>query len=304
MPKKTRTNTQRTFPLGRLFVGEAPPAALVRRGIAGLKKELTRKFEENQKVKREIARHMKNSQSPLIEILGRDKRTIAGVAGLKAFDGQLRMRTLAAVDAIFEEDGVTTDPTGEVIGLPFTYDWTWRSSSGNAALSVSSDKQTGKMGFSISNNGHDASGSAQAAMGIYLRSGVDNLVVDVTTTPVVNYDWWTICNIASAHSDGALGTFVQRFPINGGGDDLASASFDPIWDDDSWFAGAGHHSASGLSDRIVAQFPVDSRHWYIFWLYCNGSASGDGWGTFSGSGAGSFLNVAVPSITFRFRVVP
>jgi hypothetical protein len=122
----------------------------------------------------------------------------------------------------------------------------------------------------------------------------------VTANPVFNDKWWTISSFGAAHSDASIGMFVQRFPINGGPDDLVDNDSRTLWNKDS-FGGTESHSDYFLSRQTRAQFLVDTRHWYIVWLFCRGKARGAGWG-FLGSAAGSYLSVAVSSMTWKLYV--
>jgi len=153
------------------------------------------------------------------------------------------------------------------------------------------------MTFSIWNAGNDASGSARAAVGIYFRPTTANGILRLTSNPAFNFSWWTYCVLASAHSDAFIGLYVGRYTLSGGFDGAPVNQQISLWNDDSWWAGAGSHSGSNSAFPLFAQFNVDRSHYYALWVWCGGRASGAGWGSaFWGSGAGSNLSVTVPSI--------
>src|SRR5262245_28137063 len=111
--------------------------------------------------------------------------------------------------------------------------------------------------------------------------------------------WSTYCVLASAHSDAFIGLYVGRYNVSGGFDGAPVSQIIRLWNDDSWWYGAGSHSGSNSGFPLIAQFNVDWSHFYALWVWCGGRATGEGFGTFSGSGAGSQLSVAVPSMTWE-----
>lgn len=299
MAKKSKKRMEKEFPLECLSGGDSPPDAVVRRGMADLEKELTTQFREQRAVDVEIAKYMKGLQAPLIKTLGQDDRVAAGVRGLKEIDARLGKQRLTLARAVKEKQRIFVGSVGATVSPPYNYEWTWNATSGSPSLSVSANRATGQMSFSIWNNGNDASGSARAALGIYFRPMVENGILRLSSSPAFNYRWHTICAFASAHSDGFIGLYVGRYNLSGGFDGAPVNQIISLWNDDSWWSGAGSNTGSNSGFPLFAQFNVDSSHWYALWVWCGGRASGAGWGVFSGSGAASNLNVTVPSMTWE-----
>src|SRR5262249_9727625 len=175
---------------------------------------------------------------------------------------------------------------GATVAPPFNYQWTWNATSGGPSLSVSANRNTGQMGFSIWNASRDASGTARAAVGILFRPITENGILRLSAKPAFNYLWWTICALASAHSDAFIGLYVGRYNWSGGFDAAPVSQMISLWNDDSWWAGAGSHSGSNSGFPLIAQFNVDRSHFYALWVWCGGRATGAGWGVFFGSEIG------------------
>jgi hypothetical protein len=230
-----------------------------------------------------------------------DERRLKAAAGrLRQIDRALAGRKLKApvVRSESERNALSSILVTRI--PPYDWPWTWQWQAGGAAVSVAANRNAGNMSYSLWNNSRDASASAAAALGIYFRPSVSNGILRLSSNPAFNSFWWTICTLASAHSDGWIGLYVGRYTIAGGFDGAAVNQKISLWSDDSWWSGAGSQSGSSSGFPLFAQFNVDSAHWYALWVWCGGYVHGAGWGGwFSGSGAGANLSVSVPSITWE-----
>jgi hypothetical protein len=236
---------------------------------------------------------------PLAEALS----TALGAEGVQAvtrrfstLDERLGKQELTHPKVDDVEERIFAGSIGATVVPPYNYQWTWNAQVGGASVGVNANRNAGTLGFNLWNAGRDASASAAAAVGFFFRPMLKNGLLRIWANPAFNYLWWTYCVFASAHSDGWLGFYVGRYTLAGGFDGAPVFQQHMLWDDDSWWSGAGSHSGSNSGYPLFAQFSVDSAHWYAIWVWCGGRATGAGWGTFSGSGAGSNLAVTVPSM--------
>jgi len=281
-----------------LFVDRPPSAALVRRGMRDLEGELVGQFRESQSESRVLS---KASGAVARSVAGGNSSALAAsMRAIRVSDQRLGRRKLAPVEGPRETERIFSGSIAATRVPPYSYPWTWSSQNGGASVSVTANQNTGRMGFGLWNAGRAASGSAAAAIGIYFRPVFANGILRLWSNPAFNYQWWTYCVLASAHSDGWIGLYVGRYTLAGGFDGAPVNQRVRLWNDDSWWSGAGSHSGSTSGFPLFAQLGVDSAHWYALWVWCGGRATGDGWGgLFSGSGAGSNLSVLVPSMTWE-----
>ena len=264
-----------------------------------LERELEQQFRERLAAQRELRRALSSAQAAFIDAVGKDRRFAQSVRSLKALDARTRARRLGRPPLTKETPRSSLGSILVTRVPPLDYQWTWGTQSGGGTATRSANAGTGQMSVYSTNAGNDASASTRAALGIFFRPTVSNGILRLSSNPSFNYRWWTYCSLASAHSDGYLGLYVGRYTVAGGFDGAPVNQTIWRWYDDSWWSGAGSHSGSSSGYPLFAQFNVDNAHWYALWVWCGTSASGAGWGIFSGSGAGASLNVAVPSMTWE-----
>jgi hypothetical protein len=300
MPTKTnaKTNAKASgFPLEFLYGGKAIPESLVLRGMKDLERELTRQFQADRRIEIEAAGHIQKTREVWLQPYAQDERLRQAVAGLSGIDARLGKQKLAPPKLKADKQRIFTGSIGATVTPPYNYQWTWNSTSGSPSLSVTADRNTGRMSFSIHNGERDASGTARAALGIYFRPATETGILRLSSNPAFNYHWWTLCQFASAHSDAFIGLYVGRYTLSGDFDGAPVNQQISLWNDDSWWSGAGGHLGSSSGFPLFAQFNVDRRHYYALWVWCGGRASGAGFGSpFWGSAAGARLNVTVPWI--------
>ncbi|KAI9768302.1 MAG: hypothetical protein M1839_004137 [Geoglossum umbratile] len=178
------------------------------------------------------------------------------------------------------------------LGLPFTYDFTWKSTTGTATASVSASKNTGDMSFNVySSDGGTA--SASVGVGNYFRPTKANAILQVFANPSLNFSDFSYNVFDSSHTAGFIGIYVGEYTLEGA---FVRAVVDQrisLYNID----GGGSHSGSNSGFSLFASTAVDSSHFYEVWVWAGGDAEGDGWSLFWGSGAGSALNVHVPSMS-------
>lgn len=265
-----------------------------------LEREITSQFETDRKIELEAAGHFNGIRETLLRGYEDNRKIVESVSGLRQLDARLAKEKLEFPKSITEEQRVFTGSIGATVVPPFNYQWTWNATSGGPALAVNANRNTGRMDFNIWNNSRDASGSARAALGIYFRPATANGILRLTANPAFNYRWWTFCAFASAHSDAFIGLYVARYTLAGGFDGTVVSQQIRLWNDDSWWSGAGSNTGSNSGFPLFAQFNVDRSHYYAMWVWCGGRATAVGWGSpFWGSGAASVLNVTVPAIQWE-----
>jgi len=185
---------------------------------------------------------------------------------------------------------------------PYDWPWTWSATNGDAnGSSVRSNNNTGKMSAFENNGDGGGAASGAVAVGIYFRPPFQGLgFLNVSASPVFNYLWWTYNAFDSSHSDGWLGMYVGAYALDGTfiGARVNTQNF--LWNESHSFLdspdGQGSTSGYGLNNSLF----VNSDEFYEIWVWCGGSASGDGDHTFYGSYGGSSLNVAVPWIHWEY----
>jgi hypothetical protein len=296
MPRVPRGPIGPEFPLESLYGGKPASQTAAASGMGQIEKELQRRFDVTAE-QEETVKLFDPIAEGVAQVVGPDRitETLSRLSKLDSRQGGLTLDP-PALEKV--ETRISTGSISATVAPPYNYQWTWNAQTGGPSLGVNANRNSGHMDFNIWNNSRSASGSAAAAVGIYFRPMVTNGILRISSNPSFNYNWWTICTLASAHSDGWLGLYVGRYTLDGGFDGAPVSQHVSLWNDDSWWGGAGPHTGSNSGYPLSAQINVDSAHWYAIWAWCGGRATGAGWGTFSGSGAGSNLSVGVPSITW------
>ncbi|GEJ59096.1 hypothetical protein [Anaeromyxobacter diazotrophicus] len=289
------------FPVEALFGGKIAPPALVKRGMADLEQRLNQRFRAGEAARREHLAALAKVHGPLRDLLGENEKVAAGVKQLRALQARYAKEQLAAPAAPEAKERIFTGSIGATVVPPFSYDWSWQASSNSPDEAASSaDRGTGRMSFAAwANFDHGSSASVRAALGIYFRPQTENGILHLTSAPALNFGWGDWCVLDGAHTDGWLGLIVGRYNLSGGLDGWSVDQQLDLWSDDSWWSGTGWQTGSTSAHPLDAWFTVDSSHWYALWVWCGGDISAAGWGIFSGSGAGSTMSVAVPSITWE-----
>lgn len=197
-------------------------------------------------------------------------------------------------------DRLTTGSIAITRVPPYDWPWTWSATNGSATAPVAADQSAGTLScFEWSNNGGASAGAA--AVGIYFRPPFPGVgIVSIDATPAFNYLWWTYNAFDSSHSDAWIGLYVGAYDSGG---TFISAPIDQqlyLWNESHDFLSSPDGSGSNSGYPLNGATFVNGNQFYEIWVWCGGSASGDGDHTFWGSWAGSSLNVSVPSIHLEY----
>jgi hypothetical protein len=197
-----------------------------------------------------------------------------------------------------------TGSLGATLTPPYNWSWTWHASNGASAInSASADNRSGKWSVSDWASLDNASNaSARAAVGIFFRPPTATGLLRVWSNPAINFNWGDWCAFDGAGSDGWLGLYVGEYNVDGGG--FAGAPVDQqinLWSDKSWWSGVGGHQGANSGYPLQATLEVDNAHFYEIWVWGGTDVYADGWGTFTGSGAGGDLSAWMPSITWELH---
>lgn len=300
MENKKNNQQKNALTVESLFLNQVAPERIVLAGMKGLENELTNTFRTEQENRSQAERHNGVLQKSFLASLSKDAKNKQAINALKQLHTKRSRIKLAAPKPVKERERIFTGLTAATVVPPFNYQWTWHSGSGFPDnLDVVANRNTGTMNFFLNTNPtYSSSDSHRTALGIFFKPLTENGVLRVSAAPAINFNWWDTCAFASAHTDAFMGLYVGRYNLNGEFDGSAVNQQISIWNDSSWWSG-GSGSGSNSGFPLSAQFNVDGNHWYALWIWCGGNVSSDGWHTFSGSGAGAALSVAIPSVTWE-----
>jgi hypothetical protein len=285
------------FKIEDAFGGKIPSLKVALAGMSDLERDLDYAFKARAKERAQQERVLTNLHRPILDQMS-NERVAAAVRQLKTEDARRSKMRLEVPRITHVEPKIFAGSIGFTFAPPYNYPWTWTAFTGSASNhSASANQNTGAIGFGLhTSNGSDAAtASGRAAVGSYFRPLTRNGILRISSTPSFSYNWWTSCAFASAHSDGFIGLYVGRYTLSGGFEAAPVNQMVSLWNDSSWWSGAsGSTSNSGYG--LSAQIDVDSSHYYLIWVWCGGYVSASGWHTFSGSGAGAYMNAGVPSV--------
>jgi len=178
---------------------------------------------------------------------------------------------------------------------PFDHVWTSKQTHGSPTASASATAN-GDLAVRVVTGDNEASATASSRVGISFASPLDGANnFRFWASPAFSFNWHEYVTASSAHSDGSIGLYAQRYDWAGNFDGTVLDYTVPLWKDDTWWDdGGGFDYVSAFP--LSAGFQIDSDHWYVLWVGCQTHDSGDGFGTFSGSSVHASLNVRVPSI--------
>jgi hypothetical protein len=286
-----------------LFGGRFISPEAARQSMKPLEEHLTDRFKERTRLRAQLAEQMNKTRSPLMELLAKDKRAAEGTSGLRALQAHAQKNKPKRPQHHGHKPafGIFSGSIGATVGPPYDYQWTWSAVSGNPdENSETANDNSGDMAINIwadFNNGSSVSG--RAAVGTYFYPPTSDGSLQIWSAPAISDDWGDWCAFDSASADGWIGLYVGSYDLAGGFTGAVVDQQITLWSDSSWWSGVGEQEGSNSGYGLYASTQVDQDHQYIIWVWCGGDISAAGWGTFSGSGAGDDLNVAVPSITWE-----
>lgn len=293
----TEQNRGVSIKRGRLLSTKA-----VRRSMATLGTRLTSEFNERVKLRAETAKLFRKYHSPLVELISKDKRAAEAVSGFRRLHIATQARKSRAPRPPRVKEQFFTGSVGYNQVPPYDYEWTWNAVSGSPqANSEMADKNSGNMSIEVStSNGSDKS-SIDGATGVgFLFYPPGNGTLRIWSSPSYNYNCGTFCTEDNASGDVWIGLYAESYDVTGAPVANVLDQKSELWSDSSFWNGTGPQTGSsggfGLSSPPIQ---VDMDHSYIIWVVAGGDVSGDGWGTFFGSGASANLSVTVPSIRWE-----
>lgn len=287
-----------------LFGGRFISPEVAQKSMAPLEERLASRFKEQTRLRAQLAEQTKKTHGPLLDLLAKDKRAAEGASGLKGLQAHAQKNKPKRPQHQGHKPklGIYAGSIGATVGPPYDYRWTWSAVSGNPdENSENADNNSGDMSINIwtdFNNGSSISG--RAAVGTYFYPPASNGSLQIWSWPAISDDWGDWCDFDSAHADGWIGLYVGSYDLTGAFTGAVVDQQINLWSDSSWWSGVGEQEGSNSGYGLYAPpIQVDQDHQYIIWVWCGGDVSASGWGTFSGSGAGDSLSVAVPWITWE-----
>jgi hypothetical protein len=294
------SSTRRGIAVKDLFGGRFLDPDSVLQSMGALEERLAAEFTERTHINAEIAEQSRNAARRILTPTNEDPDDT--VAGLRQIAAKLRDRELREPHRADVKDGVYVGSIGAVVKPPFDYQWTWNAVDGNPADNTeTANRSSGKMSlvFDTDDSDNSSSISGRAAVGIYFYPPAENGTLQVWSSPAYTDQWYDICSFDSAHTDGWIGLYVASYDLTGAPTGALVNQQISLWSDSSWWSGGtGQGSNSGFG-LYAPPIQVDQDHQYVIWVWAGGDVSAQGWGTFSGSGAGDQFKVTVPSIRWE-----
>jgi hypothetical protein len=298
MRKKSRITDRPQNTLEFLRGGETVPSPLLRQRMADVRRSRQARFKEKGGIQREAAKYLSKIQ-PLPDF-GRAPQVARAVDGLLGISGRLASRKVVAPRVAPEAPGLLTGLLGGRTTPPYDYADSFDGIGlGNPELSVSADKNSGQMSFSLVSD-HDApsDGYAYADMGIFVRPLFGSAILRAWATPAFAFSWWT----NSISQSTPAGSFaLGGLEIIGDADSVPVSAVQhlPLWDVNE-SPGLSFDFGSNAGFALAVQMNVQAGQQYALYVYCEGAINASGW---PGSLAGSNLVITLPSIQWELELV-
>src|SRR4029450_36077 len=278
-------------PVESMFGGEIAAEDSVLAGMSTVEENLKDQFFSSLEQRDATAVVSDVVREALLQVIGREQMTSVVQDIQQKATSLQEARELAPPQIAELPQRIFLGSIGATVTVPFNYQWTWSAGTGSPSIATSADRTTGRMSFSLFGNfSNSSSVSAAVALGIYFRPMVTNGILRLFANPGFTYRWSTFCAFCSAHSDGWLGLYAGRYNLSGGFDGDVVNQQISLWNDNSWWSGAGAQTGSNTAFPLFAQMNVDSSHWYALWVWCGGGVSACGFGSpFWGSNAGASM---------------
>jgi hypothetical protein len=280
-----------------LLGGKALAADVVHKSMADLEQRLTAEFHERSRITAELSRLTREGTAHL-----QGPNATATTDGMRSLAAELRGRALAEAAHSPARAELLFAPIGAVRTPGYDYQWHWSAINGQLQPNFfdTADRTTGRMQVLCDTGDNDASSaSVRAAVGIYFSPPVASGTLAIWSWPALSDTWYDICSWSSCSSDGWIGLFVAGYDSTGAPTGTLVDQKISLWSDSSWWSGTGDQYSNSGYGLTASGIPVDHDHHYAIWVWCGADIAADGWGTFSGSGAGANLIVNVPSIRWE-----
>lgn len=282
------------------LVGAPPSDELHRASLEKLAAKLNAHFHEAEARRAPREDVMRALRQPLIEQAKQNKGHEANVKALRDLADRLKQQRLEHPRGQTTDQRIFTKSIAATRTPPFDWPWTWNATSGAGAAAVAADNNAGTMSsYEYHNNG--GSGWGAAALGIYFRPPVQGIgLLNITANPAFSYLWWSYNVFDSSHSDGWLGLYVGAYNPDGTEYAVPVDQQIMLWNESHDFLDSADGNGSNSGYPLNAWIFVNQESFYEIWVWCGGSASGDGDHTFWGSFAGSSLSLSVPFIHWEY----
>lgn len=296
------SSTRRGIAVKDLFGGRFLAPEVVLQSMGTLEERLDAEFHERTRLNAAIAEQARRAAKPILALANEDQGGSDAVAELRQISARLRDRELRDPHRADVKEGVYVGSIGAVVKPPFDYQWTWSAVNGNPSDNTeTANSSSGKMSLVFDTDGGDNSSSisGRAAVGIYFYPPADNDTLQIWSSPAYADQWYDICSFDSAHTDGWIGLYVASYDLTGAPTGAVVDQQVSLWSDSSWWSGGTGQGSNAGFGLYAPPIQVDHDHQYVIWVWAGGDVSAQGWGTFSGSGAGDQLKVTVPSIRWE-----
>jgi hypothetical protein len=294
---------QRGTAVKDLFGGRSIPAETALASMRSVEERLTTEFRQRVHRKAQLAEQMRKYRTPLLEVIDQHRAAGEAVTGVRRLQEATRDRKLHQPYRAKAREGVSIGSIAATVVPPYDYQWTWSAVAGNPDENdETADRDNGDMALHIWTDFSDNSSSvsARTALGTYFYPPASNGTLQVWSSPSYTDDWGTYCVLDGAAADAWMGLYIESYDLAGAATGTVVDQQPLLWSDSSWWSGTGSEEGSNSGYGLYAPpIQVDQDHQYIIWVWMGGDISAQGWGTFSGSGAGDDLSAHVPSITWE-----
>jgi len=276
------------------LAGVDPPQRVVQDSMRRLERRLEREFKEAERSRRESARAIQPAQAALREAV---EQRGGGEAAKRvaALHARRRRAKLARVqDVVKVPPVVFGGPIGAVRVPPYTWAWTWSARSGSPdAPEVDADANAGTMGVTLETGLGGGSAAGAAALGIFFHPPYPGQLW-FTAAPAYSWGWAVACSGSSASADMFIGMYLAAYTPAWVQYAVPVDQRNYLWNSSHW--GWTNHGGKGDTSgySLSAGTYVDSGSYYALWVWCGGSASGDGDHVLWGSYGLSWIDVMLP----------
>lgn len=277
-----------------------PSAAAVARGMATQEALLNAQFRSQLARRREGRKYLATLSRPPLQGAERKAELESAKDNLGRMREEFRKRRLKAPTAAKQIGRAFTGSFGTTVVPPYDFEWRWAASYGSPSLEIKADPTNGQVWAAADCNWDIRSGAmVRAAVGVLVQPITSGGIMFVLANPAFATAWDTICATSDAHSDGFIGLFIGQYDYRGNFVGAPVNQQIDLWNDDSWFFGAGFHEDSSGGYPLLASFIFNDNYWYAIWVWvgCDMWADGTGSG-WSWSLADAALTVTVPSMTW------
>ena len=283
-----------------LLLGKTLPKNHIRKSRARLDAMFARRFREMNARQKELRAQNAVPMRVLRNLVRKDPAAAAAVSQAKKRFAAFAKSPLRAPTRSKVKPRAHVGTFDMTFTPPYLWPWQWSATTGPDALAeVFVNQNAGTMRFSSDSGLNGKTASSAVALGVYYQPDPlllcgESGIMNVSSNPAFQYAWDASGFLASSHAAAFIGIYVGEYTLGG---DFVQAVVDQqisLWDSDG---GSGRGTKSGYP--LFASTPVDTSHFYEIWVWSGGDAEGDGWSAFWGSGAGSWANLTVPSISIH-----